>query len=418
MRVLTITPSFPPDYTGGAEVSAYHTNRGLVDQGVHCSILSISNRHPKRADEWYDLDGLHVHRVRFPTQLPGGDIFDRRVYDAVRREIDAQRPDLIHVHNASGASLAPYAAARKADLPLVNTLHDHWLLCPNNMLLKRDFSRCDPGLHTNTCGECYRQFDYWAAVPKRRQLFKHMTRNALFTPPSQALIDLHIRGGYAPARFRLVRLGFPEERLSEPVHPAVRRLQSNRDNAPMIFFGGGGVDVKGGHVVLAAVPAILAKTPGAQIVIAGGASPEMIAAFRQYSTNVEVLGRIPFTDMRTLFALADLSLTPSIWYENSPVTIFESHQVGTPVVGSNVGGIPEFIDEGHTGYIVPPGDATALAQAINAHFARPEIERRRMRMACVEAVRTQRSLAQHLASLRAVYAEVLAGQALDEGATN
>jgi glycosyltransferase involved in cell wall biosynthesis len=139
----------------------------------------------------------------------------------------------------------------------------------------------------------------------------------------------------------------------------------------------------------------------------------MAARFRQETPNVQVLGRIPFTDMRILFSLADLTLMPSIIPENSPVTIFESHQVGTPVVGSDIGGIPELIDPGRTGYIVPPGDPQALADAIIDHFARPPLERRRMRQACVETVRVQRSLGQHLASLRAVYDEVLAREGTD-----
>jgi len=407
MRILTITPSFPPDYTGGAEVSIYHTSRGLIDQGVRCTILSISMRHPQRADEWYDLDGIHVHRVRFPTRQPGGEIFDRRVYRAVHREIDAQQPDVIHLHNASGASLAPYMAARRAGVPVVNTLHDHWLLCPNNMLLHADYTLCDPGAHANICGNCYRGYEYWGTVPKRRQLFARLTRNALFISPSQALIDLHVRGGYDPDRFRLVRLGFAEEALGEPTHPAVRRLQASRDRGPVIVFGGGGVDIKGSDVVLAAVPIILAQAPDAQIIVAGGITPEMTAAYRRYSPNVQVFGRVPFIDMRSLFALADLTLLPSIWLENSPVTIFESHQVGAPVVGSDIGGIPELIDHGRTGYIVPPGDPQALANAIVGHLNRPAVEQRRMRMACVETVRTQRSLAQHLTALRAVYDEAI-----------
>lgn len=407
MRILTITPSFPPDYTGGAEVSIYHTNRGLIDQGVRCTILSINMRHPQRSDDWYDLDGIHVHRVRFSTRQPGGEIFDHRVYRAVRREIDAQQPDVVHLHNASGASLAPYVAARRAGVPVVNTLHDLWLLCPNNMLLRTDGSICDPARHPRGCSDCVRNYEYWAAVPRRRELFARLTRNALFISPSQALIDFHVRAGYDPARFRLVRLGFAETPLGEPIHPGVRRLQSGRDARPLAVFGGGGAGVKGSYVVLDAARRLHVAASEIEIAVAGNIHASMAARFQQEAPNVQVLGRIPFTDMRILFALADLVLMPSVIPENSPVTIFESHQVGTPVVGSDIGGIPEFINHRRTGYIVLPGDSQALADAIIEHFARPAIERRRMRMVCVETGRTQRSLAQHLAALRAVYDEAI-----------
>ncbi len=408
MRILTITPSFPPDYTGGAEVSIYHTCRGLIDQGVHCTILSVNMRHPQQADEWYDLDGIHVHRVRFSTRRAGGEIFDPRVYRAVRREIDAQQPDIVHLHNASGASLAPHVAARRAGIPAVNTLHDLWLLCPNNMLLRVDGSICDPAEHPHGCNDCTRDYEYWAAVPRRRDLFARLTRSALFLSPSQALIDFHVRAGYDPARFRLVRLGFAETPLREPIHPGVRRLQNGRGQQPLVVYGGGGAGVKGAYVVLDAAHRLYERAKDVQIVVAGSLHGSMAARFQQDAPNVQVLGRIPFTDMRILFSLADLTLMPSVIPENSPVTIFESHQVGTPVVGSDIGGIPELIDPGRTGYIVPPGDPQALADAIIDHFTRPAVERRRMRQACVETVRTQRSLEQHLAALRAVYDEVLA----------
>lgn len=411
MRVLTVTPSFPPDYTGGAEVSIYHTVRGLIDRGVQGSILSVKMRHPVRADDWYDLDGIHVHRVRFPTHQLGGEIIDRRVYGAVRREIDALRPDIVHIHNTSGSSLAPFVAARRAGVPVVNTLHDLWLLCPNNMLLQKSGAICDPAEHPHGCGQCSREYEYWGAVPRRRQLFARITDNALFISPSQGLIDRHVRGGYDPDRFRLIPYGFEETPISPATHPGVHRLQNTWPRPPLVVFGGGGVVVKGSRVVLGAARILHARAPHVRIAIAGNMHSSLATEYHRDAPNVLLLGKVPFTNMRTLFSIADLTLMSSIIPENLPVTIYESHQVGTPVVGSDIGGIPELIDHGQTGYIVPPGDSEAMAQAIMDHFARPALEQRRMRMACVKAVRTERSLDRFLDSLLEVYAEVRQGAA-------
>ncbi len=57
-------------------------------------------------------------------------------------------------------------------------------------------------------------------------------------------------------------------------------------------------------------------------------------------------------------------LLPSLWYENAPVTIVEAAAYGLGTIGSEIGGIPEFVEPGQTGFLFPPGDARALAQII------------------------------------------------------
>ena len=114
MRVLFITNTFPPAYTGGAEVMNYHTVRGLIRRGVTCELLFVNNRMPRTAEDWYDLNGIPVHRLdrytRWRTAM--SDVFDPRVYRIVRAELARFKPDVVHMQNASGTTLAPYLACR------------------------------------------------------------------------------------------------------------------------------------------------------------------------------------------------------------------------------------------------------------------------------------------------------------------
>jgi len=68
---------------------------------------------------------------------------------------------------------------------------------------------------------------------------------------------------------------------------------------------------------------------------------------------VRMLGKVPFYEMGTLYSAADLTLVPSVWYDNSPTVIYESLLGGTPVLGSAIGGIPELIREGETDISFP-----------------------------------------------------------------
>lgn len=407
MRILFLNPYFPPDYTGGAEVSLYHTGQGLLKQGVTCQLLSINNRHHANVDEWYHVDYLPVHRIHYRTRLPQQDLFDPRIYRAVRQAVRSFQPDIVHIHNISGASLAPYLACQHEGAPVVNTLHDLWLLCPNNMRYRQDGSFCDPVRFPDGCRHCFRRNQYWAAVPQRRRVFQWCTRHVkCFISPSQALIDRHVEAGYAPQRFRLVPYGFAETITQAPTHPTIRQLTTGAHSHQTLAFAGGGNENKGTQVVLKALPQLLSKLGQLRLIVAGGGEERYLAQFRNYAPAVQVVGNLPFMDMRALFASADLTLVPSVWHENSPVVIYENFQMGTPVVGSHFGGTPELIDEGKTGYTFPVGDAGAMAEKILFHLAKSSYERRQMRQQCVQAVRSKFSLEAHLAAHRGIYEEV------------
>jgi glycosyltransferase involved in cell wall biosynthesis len=245
-------------------------------------------------------------------------------------------------------------------------------------------------------------------VPQRRRLFQWLTRHVKrFISPSQALIDRHVEAGYARERFRLAPYGFHEPEAIAPRHPAVLRTLSTAHWQHTVVFAGGGNVNKGTQVVIEALPLLLARMPGFRLVVAGGGEQNMLARLRAFGPAVQVLGNVPFTDMRVLFAAGDLSLAPSVWHENSPVVIYENFQMGTPVVSSHFGGAPELIDEGKTGYTFPVGDAEGMAAKIVTHFAKTPQERRQMRQNCLRAVRSRLSLESHLEALERIYAEAL-----------
>jgi glycosyltransferase involved in cell wall biosynthesis len=410
MRVLFVVNTFPPGYTGGAEVANYHTCRALIRRGIDCSILVLNNRTSEVADNWYELDGIPVHRVTHRIlRLALTDVFDWRFYRVVTAELRRLRPDLVHMHNVSGATLAPYLACRAFRIPVVNTLHDLWLLCPNNMLYRKDGAFCDPRQSPRGCRACFRRYDYWGAVPYRRRVFAALTSNVkLFVSPSQAVIDRHTEAGYPARRFRLVRLGFEAPTVTARDVVGLESVAATAAGHSTLVFAGGGTDIKGAKVLLEALPALLRRVERLQVIVAGGGDKDILMQLRRHAPAVQVLGALPFQAMPALFALADLTIVASVWHENAPVVVYESFQAGTPVVGSDFGGIPELIHVGETGYLFPVGDADALTETIVTHLTQSAMERRRMRQHCVEEVRTRLTLENHIAGITEVYREVVA----------
>lgn len=434
MRILFVTNNFPPDYTGGAEVSLYHTCRGLMQTGMLCTVLNISHRHSpgfnayffssssgmnvkkyaSNDETWYAWDGIPVHRIRLHTHWPWSSVIDHRIVRHIRGEIRRLSPDIVHVHNVSGTSLAPFLACRLEGIPVLNTLHDLWLLCPNNMRYRRDGTFCDPATHRDTCRQCLRKYDYWADIPHRRRLFAALTANVhRFLSPSQAVIDRHVEAGYHRDRFRLLRNGMAEQPVpytAPTKRPSTPPDASGTDSLTLLFAGGG-VEIKGAQVILSALPHLATQQFNFRLLVAGGGDPGTLAAMRELSTHVQILGQVPFQEMRALYAAADLVLFPSLWHENAPMVIHESYQTGTPVAGSNFGAIPEWIVDGETGYLFAARDGAALADVVHRHAALPPHARRQMRHNCLVFARNRLSLSGHVATLTAVYRETLAATA-------
>ena len=215
MRIVFFTHTFVPDYIAGAEISLYHTCRGLQARGYDCMVLTVNSRGRERADQWYEVDGIPVHRMTWITKKRRAytDLFDARLFAPVQRDLRRLRPDIFHLHNVAQATLAPFVAAQSTNTPTVCTLHDYWLLCPANMLYRADGTLCDPAQHADgRCGNCYRRYEYWADLPQRRQWMARLTANVRrFISPSQALIDLHVAGGFARDRFR-----YPPNSMPQP----------------------------------------------------------------------------------------------------------------------------------------------------------------------------------------------------------
>ena len=99
--------------------------------------------------------------------------------------------------------------------------------------------------------------------------------------------------------------------------------------------------------------------------IAGdGSLAEMVANRALHNPRIHFHGFIPLNHLARFFATTDAVVVPSLCYENSPTVIYESFAIGVPVIASHIGGIPELIQEGENGWLVEPGDETALMRAL------------------------------------------------------
>jgi glycosyltransferase involved in cell wall biosynthesis len=147
--------------------------------------------------------------------------------------------------------------------------------------------------------------------------------------------------------------------VAEPPVPGQARL---------LYIGGFRDPVKGGEVLIDALPAILEANPGVTITIAGpGEPPARLAAM---NGSAQWLGWLDAETKARAMREADIFLMPST-SEGLPVALLEAMAYGKPIVATRVGGIPDVLAEGTEGLIVAPGDVAALAGAVTALVADP-----------------------------------------------
>lgn len=89
--------------------------------------------------------------------------------------------------------------------------------------------------------------------------------------------------------------------------------------------------------------------------------------------RVRFLGLVDKAEVQRLMLAASVVVVPSRWYENQPMVVLESLARGVPVVGSDLGGMPELIEPGETGDLVPPNDPKALAAALRPYISEPGV---------------------------------------------
>jgi glycosyltransferase involved in cell wall biosynthesis len=138
----------------------------------------------------------------------------------------------------------------------------------------------------------------------------------------------------------------------------------------------------------------------------GRLEPRVRARVAGERLPVDVLGALPPERVAEQLDAAAVAVLPALWEENCPMAVLEAAARGVPVVASAVGGIPELVEDGRTGLLVPPGDPGALAGAVNRLVDRPE-EAARMGTAAWARVRERHDPADHVAALLRTYAEVI-----------
>ena len=357
MRILSIHNRY--QIRGGEDESSALDEYLLREHGHHVT------RYEEHNDRIASLNAIHV-ALRT--------VWSRESYHHVRQHLRHFPTDLVHVQNFFPLiSPSVYYAAKAHKVPVVQSIRNYRLICPNGLFFRagRVCEDCMgkrlpwPGaLHA-----CYRQNRAASATAVAMLTMHRLLRTWL------KQVDVFIAISQF-ARQKCIEAGLPEDKIVvKPnfVHPD-----------PGIGAGRGGYALyvgrlsteKGLDTLLNAWSQLRNPIP-LKIAGDGPLAAQVEAAARQLS-HVTWLGRRSREETQALMGEAMMLIFPSKWYETFGRVAVEAFAAGRPVIAANLGAIAELVEHGRTGLHFRPGDAAALAAQVEWAIAHP-IEMQHMR---------------------------------------
>lgn len=305
--------------------------------------------------------------------------FSIHTWREMRTLVARERPDVALVQNVFPLiSPSVYWALKAAKVPVVQLVYNYRFICPDAHLysLGEICHRCVRGNIAHAIiRRCYRNsvvYSAWYAIilGMHRALGTFRRKVDLFLVPDNFMRDKLVEGGLPPER---IQVNTNPYELDEP--PPIYEW----DN--YVLFIGRLIPQKG---VLTAVRAMANVQPGLHLIVVGD-GPQQAALETAAKTlapgRVQLIGPQWGEDLRQLLRRALAVIIPSEWYDNAPLVLYQAFAAGKPVIAANIDGLPEVVEDEVNGLLFSPGDAAALAGAINQLASDPSAVRAMSRAA-------------------------------------
>ncbi len=317
-----LSSEFPP-VVGGIASHVHELSATLVKLGHNVAVVS---RRRDNALAHEQMDGIEVYR---PNLMGNRLIYQWQLRRFIKKKLAVSGFDVVHVHG-----IRPLVSSKGLDLPVCFTNHSSGFLNRLNATQKDKKSIRERMAH---CA---------AVIAPSRELVE-ATKTIGYHGPVSYISNAVDAGKFCPGPGELrQRLKIPDEALCVVLS---RRLVE-----------------KNGVLYFARAIAELDR-PDCYFIVAGdGNQREQFEAEirgKPVWPRVRMLGRIPNDQMASVYRAGQLLVLPSLM-EATSISGLEGMACGLAVLGTRVGGIPEIVEEGVTGYLVPAADATALRQAL------------------------------------------------------
>ena len=357
---------------GGGTILPRQIAKALVRRGHHVTVISAPVQAAARRARLPRGGRASTRASSSSRSTTGPSLFndpqnpEREIEDpAMRRAARARssrqlKPDVAHVHSLLGFSLALGEELDRAGVASVFTSHNYWPLCPRMYLFRDDLSLCDgPSDDGAKCGTCVGRPGKAPLFARRHEagkalLGKHVDRHLAV---SSRVRELYVAQRPCRRTAMHVLLQQPEtvdwiwERAGSPTASSRQRLDTARCRSAS------SAACSRRRACTSSPRRCSRSRPASSSATSSAAAPtQYVDVLRGLDTNglLRLHGGYEPAQLAELLAGVDVVCVPSVWEDCAPLVVAEALAARAPVVGSRIGGIPDFVADGETGFLVAP----------------------------------------------------------------
>jgi glycosyltransferase involved in cell wall biosynthesis len=362
VKLLYVNKFFYPK--GGSEKVFFETAKLMKKNGHTVRFFSMTapeNQPTSESEYFVSYIALNKSGGLFSRIKTAGRIlYSLESKKKINALIDKERPELAHLHNIyHQISPSIINSLKKYNIPIVMTLHDYKLTCPIYVLYRNQqvCDECKGGKYYKAVvNRCVKNSRMKSMVNMLEMYLHHLILHIydkvdIFISPSRFLLNKTQEMGF---RGRIEYLpNFIDAQEYDPEYLA-------KENS-LAYFGRLSEE-KGVMTLLDAVKGLDIRLK----IIGDGPQKDFLLkkVERENISNVTFLGYKTGDELHYEIQQAIAVVIPSEWYENNPRSVIESFAFGKPVIGADIGGIPELVKDGETGYLFSPGNSNALREKI------------------------------------------------------
>ena len=353
-------------YKGGSEKYYFELAELLKENGHEVAFFSMKNeKNIKTGEKEYFVDEIDLNTG---SKLKALDvIYSKANYKKMKEALNDFKPDIVHINNFQRQlSASIIKAIKEENIPIVFTAHDVQAICPAITMMDNDKNICERCMHGKYMNcikkKCNKGSTLKSIIGALEGYYYRVKK--IYTKKIDFIIT--------PSKFyktKLIEDGIPKNKI-EAIHNFVELKDYNLetiDEGYALYFGRLSKE-KG---ILNLINAFSKLENGILYIAGEGPEKENIEKIvkdNNLNNRVKLLGFLNSDQMKETIRKCKFVIVPSIWYENCPYSVMETLAIGKPVIGANIGGIPELVKDNRSGLVYKYDDIDDLANKMKVLF--------------------------------------------------